>query len=88
MRLRRPVKPRLEGRTEAPVLAIAFGRQVIASGAVVWRQVLCKPRLRHVGAVAWPDSIDKLRLRLPRKPLWGGRTEKPILAMAIGKVGG
>ena len=45
---------------------MAVGRQVIATGAVAWKRVLCIPPLRNGGASAGPGSIDPLRHRLPR----------------------
>ena len=64
---------------------MAFGRQVLASGAVVWKRVLCIPPMQHGVASAWPGAINKLRLKRPGNPLLGGRTEETVPVMALGQ---
>ena len=81
LRLRRPQKPLREGRTEEPAPAMAFGRQVISTGAVAWKRVIRIPPMRHGGASARPFAIELL---CPKYPTRERRTEGPVHAMAFG----
>ena len=63
---------------------MAFGWQVIATGAVVWKRVLRIPPMRHGGASSGPGSIDPLRLRRPKMPLRDRRTGQPVPDMEFG----